>query len=168
MAFSVVDTQGRLKVDQGLGLHRSSAITYIDGTGTAGTDNTAMTIKTVVLPADTLTQVGDRLRIRTYWAGTTGGALTGTVSVNTVPVSATTDVGGTTIQLNEAWLHYIDSNHANIMEQDAGALGALSAVNVVGFSWSTIQDIIFAQDAAVGNHAVLYALIIDVFPKGVQ
>jgi hypothetical protein len=152
------------------GMHHSTGITTISGTGIAGTDNTAMTIKQATLPANTLRQLGDRMRIRTYWSGDTGGAVTGTVSVGPagaeVPVSHTTDTGATDLQLNEAWLHYIDPFHANIIENEAGALGALSAPNVAGFTWGNDQVIIFAQDAAVGNHAILYALIVDVFPKG--
>jgi len=149
------------------GLHRSLSITYIDGTGVSGTDNTAATLKTLVLPANTLTQVGDRMRIRCYWVGTTGANLTGTCKVGTRAVSDTTDGGAATQQVNEAWIHYIDATHANIIENELGAAGSLSGPNQTGFDWAHAQNIIFEQDAAVGNHAVLWAVIVDVFPKGV-
>jgi len=153
------------------GIHQSMSITYIDGTGTAGADNTAQTVKTITLPANSMTQVGDRIRIRTYWRGDTGTAITGTNKLgpagSEVAISDTTDLGGATLQVNEAWLHYIDNTHANIIENEAGGVGALSAPNVAGFTWNASQDIIFTQSAAVNNHCVLFALIVDRFPRGV-
>lgn len=152
------------------GGHQSLSITYISGVGTAGADNTAQTVKTLVLPANTLTQVGDRMRTRCYWTGDNGLPVTGSIKIgpaaSEVLVSHTTDVGSATLQLNEAWLHYIDNTHANIIENEAGALGALSAVNVSGFTWNAPQNIIFTQDQVANNHCVLFALIVDIFPKG--
>ena len=154
-----------------LGAHHSTTMTYISGTGTAGTDGSAMTIKSVTLPANTLTQVGDRMRARMYWTGDTGSPITGTTKIgpagSEVAVSHTTDSGAATLQLNECWLHYIDNTHANIIENEAGALGALSAPNVAGFTWNANQVILFTQDNVANNHCILYALIVDVFPKGV-
>lgn len=153
------------------GVHHSTSITYISGTGTAGVDNTAQTVKSLTLAANTLTQVGDRMRVRCYWTGDTGSPITGSCKVgpsgSEVLVSHTTDAGAATLQLNEVWLHYIDNTHANIIENEAGALGALSAPNVAGFTWNAAQVIIFTQDAIANNHTILYALIVDVFPKGV-
>lgn len=153
------------------GIHASTPITYISGTGTAGVDNTAQTVKSLTLPANALTQVGDRMRIRAYWTGDTGSPVTGSVKIgpsgSEVLVSDTTDGGAATLQLNEVWIHYIDNTHANIIENEAGALGANSAPNVVGFTWNAAQAIIFTQDAISNNHTILYALIVDVFPKGV-
>ncbi len=103
------------------GPHRSTPATYISGTGTAGTDNTAMTLKTVVFSANTLTQVGDRMRIRSYFAATAGAADTGTTSINSVAV-ADTAVSGTSLAVTECWLHYIDATHANIIESGGGPL----------------------------------------------
>lgn len=153
------------------GVHKSTDITYISGTGTAGVDNTAQTVKSLTLAANSLTQVGDRLRIRCYWTGTTGSPITGTTKLgpagSEVTVSHTTDGGAATLQLNEAWIHYIDNTHSNIIENEAGALGAVSAVNVAGFTWNASQDIILTQDQISNNHIVVYALIVDIFPKGV-
>lgn len=146
--------------------HLASADTYISGTGTAGTDNTATTIMTITLAANKLTQVGDRVRIRCYWSGTTGTNLIGTAKLNNVTISHTTDGGAASMQINEVWLHYIDNTHANIIEMENGTLGDLSAANVAGFSWNTAQDLIFTQNQASSNHAVLYAIIIDYMPKG--
>lgn len=155
----------------GAGFHRSNTATYISGTGTAGADNTAQTVKSVTLAANTLTQLGDRMRVRTYWKGDTGPPITGSVKVgpsgSEVTVSATTDSGAATLQLNEAWLHYIDNTHANIIDTEGGSLGAFSEVNVAGFTWASTQNIIFTQDAVAGNRCIIFALIIDVFPKGV-
>ena len=153
------------------GYHRSSSITYISGTGTAGVDGTAATLKTLVLPADTLTQVGDRIRVRAYWKGDTGTAITGSTSLGPagteVLIGDTTDSGAASFEVVESWLHYIDSTHANIIENEGGALGPQSNNNVAGFTWNAAQNIIFAQDAIGNNHCILYALIVDVLPKGV-
>lgn len=153
------------------GVHKSTDITYISGTGTAGADNTAQTVKSLALAANSLTQVGDRIRIRSYWTGTTGNPITGTTKLgpagSEVTVSDTTDGGAATLQLNEAWIHYIDNTHANIIENEAGALGAVSNVNVAGFTWNAAQNIIITQNQIVNNHIVVYALIADIFPKGV-
>lgn len=150
-----------------LGVHRSQAISYISGTGTAGADATAQAVKTVVLPANTLTQLGDRIRIRVYWRGDTGAAITALLTVNGVAGSNTTDLGTATLQLNEVWLHYIDSTHANVFEQELGAVGSLSAINVAGFAWTSAQNITVSQDNAVANHIIVFALVVDVLPLGV-
>ena len=153
-----------------LGFHHSKACTYISGTGTAGADNTAQTVKTVILPANSLTQVGDRVRLRIFWAGDTGGIITAATTVNGVTVTDTADAGGASEFMNESWLHYIDNTHANIVEHDhttTSGLGALSAVNVAGFTWNAAQDIDVDQDAVLANHITVYAVIVDVMPKGV-
>lgn len=150
-----------------LGVHHSKVCSYISGTGTSGTDNTAMAVKTVVLPAGSLTQVGDRCRIRSYWTGDTGTPVTGTVAINGVTISHTTDGGGATLQLNESLIDYLDNTHANIIEKEAGTLGAASSPNVAGFTWASNQNVTISQDAIGNNHIIVYALIIEVFPKGV-
>jgi len=152
------------------GIHRSLSITYISGTGTAGADNTAQTIKTLVLPANTLTQVGDRMRTRAYYQATAGPNITGAVKVG--PAAAEVLIGdlaviGTGLAVVESWLHYIDNTHANIIENESGALGGLSAANAAGYTWNASQNIIFTQNAVVGQHLNLLALIVDVFPKGI-
>jgi hypothetical protein len=148
------------------GIHHSTGTTYISGTGTAGTDGTAMMVVSRTFPANELVQVGDRVRIRVYWSGDTGAPITGTTYLNSVPIANTTDGGGATLQLNEVWLHYIDNTHANIIENEGGALGALSAPNVAGFLWDTDQALEIGQDNIANNHIIVYALIIDHFPKG--
>jgi hypothetical protein len=153
--------------NDGPGASYELSTTYISGTGTAGVDNTAATLKTLVLAANTLRRVNDRLRIRTYWTGDTGAPVTGSTKIGPaaaeVLVSHTTDGGAAILQVNEAWLHYIDNTHANIIENEAGGLGALSAVNVAGFTWNASQNIIFTQDAIANNHCILYAFIVDIF-----
>ena len=82
-------------------------------------------------------------------------------------IADTTDAGGATLQINEAWLHYIDNTHANIIENEGGVLGSLSAANVSGFSWNSGQSVLVTQNNVGGNHIVVFALILDVFPKGI-
>lgn len=155
------------------GMVFSSSATYVDmGTGVAGTDNTAMTVLTRTLPANSLTQVGDRLRIRVYWTGDTGSPVTGTIKVGPagaeVVASDTTDGGAASLQLGEAWLHYRDDTHANIIEQESGGLGAHSAVNVAGFDWDAAQNIIVTQNAIGNNHIIVHFVGVDIFPKAVE
>lgn len=158
------------RIHYNTGVHASTDITYISGTGTEGSDETAQTVKSLTLPANTLTQVGDRMRVQAYWRGDTGAAITGTIKLGPaaaeVSIADITDAGGATLFGSEAWLHYIDNTHTNIMEQEAGALGALSAANKDGFTWNAEQLIIVTQNAIAFNHIVVYALIVDVFPKG--
>lgn len=150
--------------------HHSLAITYISGTGTAGADNTAQTVKSIVVPANTLTQLGDRMRVRCYFAATVGPNITGTTKVG--PAAAEVTVGsalinGTNLAVTEAWLHYIDNTHANIISMALGLLVTPpSAVNVAGFTWNAAQNVLISQDAIVAQHIVVYAVIVDVFPKG--
>jgi hypothetical protein len=152
------------------GEHYALYATYISGTGTAGVDNTAQTVKSIVLAANTLIEVGDRMRVRSYWKGDTGSPITGATKVgpagSEVLCSDTTDAGVTTLQINEAWLHYIDNTHANIIENEAGGLGAVSATNVAGFTWNAAQVVIFTQTQVANNHCVLFALIVDIFLNG--
>lgn len=149
-----------------IGVQRALALTYVSGTGTAGMDNTAQAVITRTLPGGTLTQNRDRMRLRAFWRGDTGTAVTGTIKVNGVPVADFTDGGGATLFNAQAWLHYIDNTHANIMEEEGGGLGALSDVNVAGFDWDSDQDITVEQDQVANNHIVVYALFIDIIPKG--
>lgn len=150
------------------GTHRSSLTTLISGTGVAGVDNTAMTLSTRTIPANTIYQVGDRIRVRVYWTGDTGTGITLTIKINGVLIGHTTDGGAADFQVNESWLHYIDATHANIIEVEGGSLGPVSAANVAGFNWVGAQNLTAEQNQIGNNHCVLHALIVDVFPKGVQ
>jgi hypothetical protein len=141
---------------------------FVSGTGTAGADNTAQTVVSVTLPANSMIEVGDRIRVRGYWRGDTGGGITGTLAVNGVTVGTNTDGGGSTLQPQEAWLHYVDNTHANIMSTNAaGWDAAVSSVNVAGFDWDSDQSLTMAQSAVANNHIVVYFLAADLFRKPV-
>lgn len=154
------------------GLKASGVVTtlstnYVSMTGTAGADNTAQTVKTIAIAANTLTQIGDRVRIRCYWRGDTGTGITGTLTVNGVTVSVNTDAGAATVQTCDAWLHYGDATHANIMSvNSSGWSTTVSNTNVAGFDWTASQDVDIDQDAIANNHIIVYFLAVDVFPKG--
>lgn len=144
------------------------ATNYVSGIGTAGADTTAQVVKTITLAANRMDEVGDRLRVRCYWRGDTGVSITGTMTLNGVTIAATTDVGLATVQLNEAWLHYIDGTHANLISMSGGVLDTtLSITNLAGFAWTTAQDVSLAQSSASGNHIIVFFLAVDIFPKGV-
>jgi len=142
--------------------------TYVSGTGTAGADNTAQDVKTVVIPANTLTQVNDRIRVRVYWMGDTGAAITAEAKVNGITIATSQDVGGANFFATESWVHYVDATHANIIENGIyPATGAASVANQIGFDWTSDQNVVISQTAAAGNHIIIYAIFLDVLPKGV-
>lgn len=155
-----------------IGAHISSPATFVSAAGVAGADATAQTVLTRQIPGDTLRQVGDRLRVRTYFNASSGTSITGATKIGPpgaeVTTADTTHSGGASLNLTECWIHYIDNTHANIIEQEAGGLGNLSAINVAGFAWNKPQNIIFTQTSAVGTHTTVYGVFVDILPKGVQ
>lgn len=165
--FRVLDHSLLLDV---VGVLYSLPTTYISGTGTEGVDNVAATLVTVVVAANTLTQVGDRIRVRAYWIGNTGSPITGSTKLgppsSEILIGHTTDIGTASFQVCESWLHYIDNTHANIIEMENGALGSVSSANTLGFAWNAVQNVIFTQNKISDNHCIVYAVIVDVFPKG--
>jgi hypothetical protein len=138
--------------------------TYISGTGTAGTDNTAMDVKSITIPANTLTQLGDRIRIRTYQFATVGPNILGTLKFNGVTIAVTPNMNSTDIVVEEIYLHYIDNTHANILH---GNNLNNTALNVAGFDWSSAQDLVISQNAVSSQHLVVAAMMVDRFPKGI-
>jgi len=168
--FGAINTATSLKTAiVSEGGHTSNAATYVSGTGTAGTANTAMTVLTRTLAANTLTQLGDRMRIRVYFfaAGAAPITVTGKVGPTGSETSCcdVTHTGGAASGLVETWMHYIDNTHANIIEQEVGSLGALTAVNVAGFTWNASQNVIITQSATAANYITVYGVFVDVFPK---
>lgn len=162
-----VMVNGRATVPDGV-THPLKA-TYISGSGTAGVDNTLQDVKTVIIPARSLNQIGDRLRIRTYFKGDSGSAITATTKLNTVEVASSTDIGSADWFMTEAWLHYIDNTHANIAETGTvPATGGNSAENVAGFDWAAAQNCVVSQNAASGNHIIVFCIFLDIYPKGVN
>jgi hypothetical protein len=153
------------------GGHLSTVTTYVSGTGTAGTSNSAMTVISRTLAANTLTQLGDRLRVRVYFFANTAAPIIATLKIGPaaaeVTISHVTHSGGAASGLTECWLHYIDNTHANIIEGELGVLGALTAPNVAGFAWNGAQNVLVTQDAVVGNYITVYGVFVDVLPLGV-
>jgi len=145
------------------GGHLSLANTYISGTGTAGADNTAQAVKSITVPANILTQVGDRLRVRIYVYATAGAPITATLTLNGVSL-ADVSLINTDVAIEEAWMHYIDNTHANILDSK-GAPG-FTAMNVAGFDWSSAQTCSVSQSAVAAQHIVVGVMIADLFPKG--
>jgi hypothetical protein len=150
------------------GFVQTTAFTFVTGSvDSFGVDNTADTIFTKTFPAvnGRMHELGDRIRVRAYYQATSGAPIVGSLRLNGVLI-ADLSVSTDALAVNEAWLHYIDNTHANIIEQHPGDLGALSAVNVAGFDWDSNQTVIFTQDMVSGNHLVVYMVAIDFFPKG--
>lgn len=145
--------------------HQSNNATYVSGSGTSGTANTAMTVITRSIDADALSIVGDRMRIRIYFFKSIGSPMDVTVALNGVPISDVTLIGGPNSPgLAECWLHYIDNTHSNIIEQEPG-VGNLTATNVAGFSWNTSMNITVSQNAIASNFITVYGVFVDVLPN---
>lgn len=175
-ANDVISTDGSgaytWKNKRELGLIYADSSTYVSGTGTAGTANTAQTVITRTLPANTLTQVGDRLRVRLWFYANSGAGIVATTKIgpaaSEVNVGDVTHTGGASFNLIESWMHYIDNTHCNITEQESGGtIGGVSAINVAGFTWDAAQNIIITQDAVSGNFITVFGIFVDVFPLGV-
>ena len=149
----------------------TTAATYVSATGADGTANTAETVLTRTLPANSLKEIGDRIRIRTWFVAQTGPSIITTTSLgpsgSEVDVGDVTHTGGAAFDLTESWVHYIDNTHGNLIEQEAGVgIGNLTAVNVSGFTWNAEQNIIVAQSAVAAQYITVYGVFVDIFPKG--
>jgi hypothetical protein len=121
-----------------------------------------MAVKTVELPTNTLTKLGDRIRIRVYFAATEGGSITGNIKINGVTCT-TNIINSADIVLAEAWVHYRDATHANIIESGS-PLGVNTGINIAGFSWGGTQNITFEQTQTINQHLDLYCLFLDLLP----
>jgi len=149
----------------------TTAATYVSATGADGTANTAETVLTRTLPANSLVTVGDRIRIRTWFVAQTGPSIVTTTSLgpasSEVAIGDVTHTGGAAFDLTESWVHYIDNTHGNLIEQEAGVgIGDLTAVNVSGFTWNAEQNIIVAQSQVAAQYITVYGVFVDIFPKG--
>jgi hypothetical protein len=156
------------------GLAYTLSTSYVDGTGTAGTDNTAMTVKSVNIDADTLTQVGDRVHISVKYKTDTGTALAPTMTVNGVTtVAVTATATDASVHTMETWLSYIDSTHANVTSWWRAANGAVaqevtnSGSNVASFAWGSVQAVNIVQNAIANNRIIVTEIVMTVYPKGV-
>lgn len=151
-----------------LGCQFSLSCSYVSGTGTAGTNNVAGTVKSITLPANILTQVGDRLRLRTYWKGDTGGPVTATAALNGVDIATSQDVGAASFFVTENYIHYTSGTSANIIEGGVyPATGTHSNNNVGGFAWASTQSFAVMQNQIADNRVIVYCMFADVLPKGV-
>lgn len=170
--FGAINTATELKAAiVAEGAHTSNVATYVSGTGTAGSANTAQTVITRTLAANTLTQVGDRMRVRIYFFANSAAPIVATGKIgpsgSEITTCNVTHSGASAPDLVECWIHYIDNTHANIIEQELGVLGTVSAVNVAGFTWNASQNIIVTQNAVSGNFITVFGIFVDVFPLGV-
>ena len=122
----------------------TSDMNYV-GEGIEGADNTAQTILSKTLAAGTLSSVKDRIRCRCFWRTTGAAVITGTLTINGVPVASTMVVGAASFQIQESWVHYLDAGRANVIEQIDGKAGPLSGVAIPGFDWAHDQVVAFAK-----------------------
>lgn len=143
------------------GSHRNMSLTYVAPLSmpASGIDNTAMDIKTITVPANTLLRLGDRLRIVVLIKGTTGGAILGTLKLNGVTLTSGY-VGGTDVIRLETCLSYVDNTHANVEDY----VTSIPTVQVPGFLWDTSQDLVLSQDAVSSQHIDVYSITIDLIP----
>lgn len=131
-------------------------------TPTEGTDNTAMDVLTIVLPANTLVRRGDRLKITFYVKGTTGTAIQTFSKLNGVTIDSPY-VGGTDTIYAETYIDYVDPTHGSVF----GITVASNTLEVAGFDWAVNQNIILSQAAVSSQHIAVYGLTVDLFPISV-
>ena len=148
------------------GISKTLPTNFISGAGVEGVDDTAQVVQSIVVPANTLREVGDRLRVHTFWRGDGGASVTGSLTLNGVLVAETTGSGQSTPHISEAWLSYVDPTHANLISYEDGvAVEALTQENVAGFDWANEQTLALAQSQSGNNHIKLFSLVGDVYPK---
>jgi len=141
--------------------HRNLPITYVAGFGTptSGTDNTAMFVKSLALPANTLTRVGDRIHIMCSYKATTGGIIEGDLTLNGVALSSVF-VNNADLVRMEVYLEYVNSTTANIID----LISSNTAVQVGSFDFTASQDLVIAQTAVASQHIDIYSLTVDFLP----
>ena len=147
--------------------HRSSPFTFASPNGVAGADGAAAALATIVIPANTLTKIGDRLRIYAYFQASGAGPITAALKLG--PPGAEVTIGdlivsNSALALIQCGVLYTAQRRAHVIEEEAGAVGASSGVNVQGFMWTSDSNLIFTQSQVVGQHLTLYSLIVDIFP----
>jgi hypothetical protein len=145
---------------------KTLSVSYVDGAGTVGVDNTAQTVKSIVIAANTLTKVGDRLRIRALYKPDTGTALAMLMTMNAVSIAGVATGTGAAYEVVEVTLDYIDATHANIVAIVNNAIDATrTALNVAGFNWAAAQTLLISQDQIANNHLIVASLIADAIIK---
>ena len=137
------------------------AISYVDATGTAGTDNTAQTVKSITLAADSCTAVGRGIRIRVVYT-TTGTTVRLTLKLNGQTVKLATALAASEVGSFEVVVHYTAAT-TGLVSGTANAANTASTVGaaLTSLDWTATQAILVSQDAVVGEHAVVNVLAVE-------
>jgi len=141
---------------------------YVSGTGTAGVDNTAQTVKSITLKANSLNAVGRRIRISLLYASVGAGAGLWATQLNGVvfDLSQTAAAGRTLEQVFE--ISYVDNTHANIINKGisgyntaAGFFGTQAQVNIAGFNFAVDQTLAVTQTQVASYHLTVYEIVVE-------
>lgn len=135
---------------------------YISGSGTGGTDNTAQTVKSIVLAANSLSAATPRIKISAFVALSGAGPVNALVSLNGTSVGGSFSITGSHGAWLELFLSYVDATHVNVSgafgDEGLSVVSATPQANRAGFSHTGAQTIILAQAAVVASHLVVFEL----------
>lgn len=145
------------------GLDTTSA--YIDGTGTAGANNTAQTVKSITLKGGKLDKVGRKVRFHFMVQHNGTSAIVITLVLNGVTIGTiTTSTTNNQMMLICYEVSYLDATHSNILPRyigpNSGAAAAATdgAANTAGFAHGSDQTVAIAQSAVASNHITVFEL----------
>lgn len=145
----------------------SIAESYVSGTGTAGSAGVAGAVKSVTIPANSLSGVGQALRITYLCApNDAAGTLSYFLTLNGVTIGSSlafpTNTNG---QWGTVTIYYVDSTHANSIGEGTNASGNLSrasgGINTAGFDWTSAQTLSAAQTSVGGKLMTVYLLYVE-------
>lgn len=148
----------------GMGL---AAVSYISGTGTAGTDNTAQTVKSITLPAGALNKVGQGIRIRVFYEISAATAIVVALTLNGVTID-TKSTAVTSPERFQADVMYVDGTHANFSgDFDTGGIGTdvwtvgAIGINAGSFAFASDQVLAVTQTKVAATHVTVYEIRVE-------
>jgi hypothetical protein len=145
---------------------RNNVYNYASGSGTAGTANTAMTVKGDTLPSF-VSALGDRVVINALFKANNSVPTIAYVKVGT-PGSETTvsaiNISDSNVHLITSEITYVDNTHANVKTSHDGA--HTFSVNLSGFDWDSPSNYIVYQPAVSTSLLTVYEFMIDLYRVG--
>lgn len=153
---------GANKSIAGVGVDLAS---YVSATGTAGTDNTSQTVKSITLKANSLNAVGRGIRVRAIATSSSASALQISLTLNSVGlITASISASGKQVIIDTV-IYYIDATHINVHSFSA-INGTVSAdanntSNLGGFVLTSDQTLAVTQNNVAATHATVFSLFVE-------
>lgn len=143
-------------------------VAYVSGSGTAGSPATAQTVKSAVVKANTLTTLGQTLRIRISFGSSSGSNIQALTTLNgvglyTSAIATAANYSAPSNGFFEAELAYLDSTHANLRSLlwNASLASTMHNFNISGFNWAADQTLAFAQNAVSSTALTVYTILCE-------